>query len=203
MMATTHVLAGLAVAAVASILAPDAALHAAVAGVVGGIFPDLDLYAGHRRTLHYPVYGSVAAALALVVAVLFPSTTTIAVAVFLTAFGLHSLSDLYGGGLELKPWEGTSTRAVYSHYHGAWWAPRRLVRYDGAPEDLAVAAVVAIPGLLVYDGQVDLFIAAALAISAGYVLVRKPLVRVAEWLVARMPHSILTHIPERFVKDIS
>lgn len=203
MMATTHVLAGLVVAAVASVLAPEATLSAVLAGALGGLVPDLDLYAGHRRTLHFPVYGSVAAAFGLSVAVLAPSPVTIGVAVFLAAFALHSLSDVLGGGLELRPWEGTSDRAVFSHFHGQWWAPKRFVPYDGAPEDLAVAGVLAVPSLLVFDGQIDLFVAGAIAISAGYVLVRKPLVRIAELLVARTPHPVLTRIPERFVEDLS
>lgn len=201
-MATTHVLAGLVVAAVASVFAPEAALHAAVAGALGGLVPDLDLYAGHRRTLHFPVYGSLAAGLGVLVAVLAPSTLTVAGAVFLAAFALHSVSDVLGGGLELRPWEGTSDRAVYSHFHGSWWTPRRLVRYDGAPEDLAVAGVLALPGLVVFDGQVDVVIAGALAISAGYVLVRKPLVRLAEWLVGRIPEPVLRRVPDRFVEDM-
>ena len=202
MMATTHVLAGLTIAAVASILAPEAALHAAVAGALGGLVPDLDLYAGHRRTLHFPVYGPLVAALGVAVALLAPSTLTIAVAVFLLALAVHSLSDLFGGGLELRPWEGTSDRAVYSHYHRTWWAPRRFVRYDGAPEDLVVAGVLAVPGLLVFDGQTDLVIAGILAISAGYVLVRKPMVRIAEWVVDRTPAPVLAYVPERFVEDL-
>lgn len=203
MMATTHVLAGLAIAALASIVAPEATLHVAVAGALGGLVPDLDLYAGHRRTLHFPVYGPIIAILGLLVAVLAPSTFTIAAAVFLLAFAVHSISDLFGGGLELRPWEGTSNRAVYSHYHGKWWAPRRFVRYDGAPEDLVVAGVLAIPGLLVFDGQIDLVIGGILAISAGYVLVRKPMVRIAEWLVARIPAPVLDYVPKRFIDDLA
>lgn len=202
MMATTHVLAGLAIAALASIVAPEAALHAAIAGALGGFVPDLDLYAGHRRTLHFPVYGPIVAILGVVLALLVPSTLTIAVAVFLLAFAVHSLSDLFGGGLELRPWEGTSNRAVYSHYHRAWWAPRRFVRYDGAPEDLLVAGALAVPGLLVFDGQIDLVILGILAISAGYVLVRKPMVWIAEWFVGRIPAPVLAHVPERFVDDL-
>jgi len=203
MMATTHVLAGLAVAAVASILAPEATLYAVVAGALGGLVPDLDLYAGHRRTLHFPVYGWLAAAIGVLVAAIAPSPGTIAVAVFLTAFALHSLSDVLGGGLELRPWEGTSDRAVFSHFHGVWWAPRRFVRYDGAPEDLLVAVLLAVPSVLAFDARVDLFVGAALAISAGYVLVRKPMVRIAEWLVDRIPAPVLARVPERFVEDMT
>jgi len=39
---------------------------------------------------------------------------------------VHSVADMYGGGLELRP-GGNSDRAVYDHYRGTWIAPRQLV----------------------------------------------------------------------------
>lgn len=199
MMATTHAFAGLALAAALALVAPEFAFVVAVAAIAGGLFPDFDLYAGHRRTLHFPVYYWLLAAPAAVVAVLVPTETTVAVAVFLLAAGLHSFMDIFGGGLELKPWKGTSDRAVYSHYHGRWLEPRRWVRYDGSLADLALAGALAVPGLVVFDGIVRTVVIALLAISAGYALVRKPLVVVAEWLLERVPDPVLEYLPERFL----
>ena len=199
MMATTHAFAGLALAAAIALVAPQFATVLAVAAILGGLAPDLDLYAGHRRTLHFPVYYWALAVPASLVAALVPTAATVGLAVFLLAAAVHSATDVLGGGLELKPWRGTSDRAVYSHYHGRWLAPRRWVRYDGAPEDLVLAAALALPALLVFDGPIRLVVAALLAVSAGYALVRKPLVRVAEWLVARAPESVLAVAPERFL----
>src|SRR6056297_1290775 len=105
MMATTHALAGLALAALVAPIAPEHAPTAAAAGLAGGVFPDLDLYAGHRRTLHFPVYYAVAAAPAVAFAALAPSALTVGVAVFLAAAALHAASDALGGGLELEPWK--------------------------------------------------------------------------------------------------
>jgi len=198
MMATTHAFVGLAVAALVSLVAPEFAVPVAAAGLAGGVFPDLDLYAGHRRTLHFPVYYGVAAAAAGVLAVLAPSAWTVAGAVFLAAAALHAGSDALGGGLELEPWEGTSERAVYSHFHGRWLPPRRLVRYDGAPEDLAVAAVFGVPAALAFGPSVQRVVAAALAVSTGYVVVRKRLPAVATWLLAQVPAGVRRHVPERF-----
>jgi hypothetical protein len=199
MMATTHAFAGLALAVPLALVAPEFALLVAVAAIAGGVFPDLDLYAGHRRTLHFPVYYWLLAAPAAVVAVVVPTETTVAVAVFLLAAALHSFMDVFGGGLELKPWKGTSDRAVYSHYHGRWLEPRRWVRYDGSPADLALAGALAVPALLAFDGIVRTVAIALLAISAGYALVRKPLVVVAEWLLERVPEPVLEYLPKRFL----
>ncbi|MCG1004088.1 MULTISPECIES: metal-dependent hydrolase [Halobacterium] len=198
MMATTHALVGLAVAALASLVAPEFGVMIAVAGLAGGVFPDLDLYAGHRRTLHFPVYYSIAAAVAGAVTLTSPTTWTVAATVFLVAAALHAASDALGGGLELEPWKGTSERAVYSHFHGRWLPPRRLVRYDGAPEDLAVAAVFGVPAALAFGPDVQQVVAAALAVSAGYVVVRKRLPTVATWLFSQVPDGVRRHVPERF-----
>lgn len=37
-------------------LAPELSLVAFVAALVEKVFPDLDLYHGHRKLHHYPVY---------------------------------------------------------------------------------------------------------------------------------------------------
>ena len=89
--------------------------------------------------------------------------------------------------------------ALNSHYHGRWLEPRRWIRYDGAPEALALAAVLAVPGLLVFDGNVQNLLLAMLFVSVIYTAVRKPLVTVSERLVAALPASILAHVPDRFL----
>ncbi|WP_259518569.1 metal-dependent hydrolase [Halanaeroarchaeum sp. HSR-CO] len=202
MMATTHVLTGVAIAAAAAAVSPEVSVVAVAAAAVGGLFPDLDLYAGHRKTLHYPVYFSVAAAIAVGIAALGPTTLTVAGALFLVAAAVHSVMDAFGGGLELRPWRGTSDRAVYSHFHRQWIVPRRWIRYDGSPEDLGLATMMALPALAVFEGPLTLGVVALLAISATYVLIRKPMVRLSEWLVGRLPEAALTHVPARFVEDL-
>ncbi|MFB6132489.1 MAG: metal-dependent hydrolase [Halanaeroarchaeum sp.] len=202
MMATTHALTGVAIAALLSLVAPDVSLATVAAAAAGGVFPDLDLYAGHRRTLHYPVYSGVGAVLAAGIAFLEPSTLTLAGALFLAAAAMHSAMDALGGGLELRPWLGTSDRAVYSHFHGRWIAPRRWIRYDGAPEDLGLATVMAVPALVVFDGVILAGVLGLLAVSAAYVLVRKPMVRIAEWVVDRLPEATREFVPERFVEEL-
>jgi len=201
MMATTHALAGLVLAAAVAATTGDLGMLPVAAAALGGLFPDFDLYAGHRKTLHFPVYFSLVALPAAGLAALAPTPTNLAVALFLAAAALHSASDVLGGGLELKPWLGTSDRAVYDHFRGRWLAPKRWIRYDGAPEDLAVAMALAVPSVVVFDGTVELAVLAAVAVSGVYVLLRKPMVVVAERLVEALPENVLGYVPERFVED--
>ncbi|WP_435076861.1 hypothetical protein [Halococcus sp. AFM35] len=121
-MATTHALAGVALAA---LVASEQAGVALPAGFVGGLFPDLDLYVGHRKTLHFPVYYWPLALAGGVLVAIGTGPATVGLACFLLAAALHSTMDAFGGGLELRPWEATSERAVYNHYTGRWHRPRR------------------------------------------------------------------------------
>ena len=199
-MATTHLLAGVAVAAGVALVAPEFASLAFVAGAFGGLIPDLDLYAGHRKTLHFPVYYPVAALGAALGAAVTPSPWTVGLAVGLAAAALHSVMDVAGGGLELRPWLARSERAVYDHYRDRWIRPRRWIRYDGAPEDLALAFVLGAPGYVVFGTPLDALVLGVLGISTIYVAIRKPLVAIAVWLVPRLPDVVLEYVPERFLE---
>lgn len=198
MMATTHALWGMLLALPVLAVSPELAPVAFAAGLVGGLAPDFDLYTGHRKTFHYPVYASVAAVPAFALAIVAPSAVTVALAVGLAAASLHAVGDVFGGGLELRPWEGTSERAVYSHYHDRWIRPRRLVRYDGAPEDLALAGLATLPLVAVGSGAVTVVALAFFAVSTVYVLLRKHLAAVAERLVGLVPSPMLPYVPARY-----
>lgn len=196
MMATTHALAGLCLGVATLFVAPEHAPAAMLAGFAGGLFPDLDLYGAHRKTLHFPVYYGAAAVAALAVAVLAPSMVTVALAVFLLAAAIHAAADALGGGLEHRPWECTSEEAVYSHYHRRWIRPRRWVPYDGAPSDLALAAGLAIPPvLLVESGVVRPLVVASLVVSVVYTLLRKRLADLADEQSAVLPARLRPYVP--------
>ncbi|WP_137283943.1 metal-dependent hydrolase [Halorussus salinisoli] len=194
MMATTHALFGMALGAVALFVAPEYATVAIAAGGVGGLFPDLDLAGDHRKDLHFPVYYSLVATPAFALAVHAPSSVTVAAAVFLASAALHSASDALGGGLGLRPWEATSDRAVYDHFNARWVAPRRWIRYDGAPEDLLVAAAFAVPGVL-YAERLQVVVLALLGASTVYALLRKRLVDFGESLADRLPAGLAAYVP--------
>ena len=206
MMLPTHALVGLAIAVPVAFVAPESADVALLAGVAGGVLPDLDLYAGHRRTLHFPVYYSALATAAFPLAVFHPTATTIGVAVGLLAAALHCVMDVFGGGLELRPWEGTSDRAVYDHRSGRWLAPRRWVRYDGAPEDLLLSVGLAGPLLPALEDPFRGIVLAALGVGAVYAALRRTLPsiarRVVDGALARaVPARVLGRIPARYLRE--
>jgi hypothetical protein len=206
MMLPTHALAGMLLALPVALLAPEHAPAVLAAGLFGGILPDLDLYTGHRKTLHYPVYYSLFAAVAAVAAVLQPTGVTVGAAVLFAAAAIHCLADAFGGGLELRPWEGTSERAVYDHFRGRWIAPRRWVRYDGAPEDFVLTLALAAPLWLTVSSPYRPVIALAVAAAAGYAATRRLLPRVANRLFSTVlpryvPASLLAVAPDRYLAD--
>jgi hypothetical protein len=184
MMATTHAAVGLLLAVPLAILAPDSAAVGALAAVAGGVFPDLDLFAGvHRRTLHFPDYYWLGAVPALAAAVLTPSATTVAVAFFLLSAAVHSVSDAFGAGTEPRPWERTSAEAVYLHSRSRWLRPRYWVRYDGAPEDYLLTVLGMSPGLVLFGPTVGRVALVCMLVGGAYTLVRKRLPDLEERLL--------------------
>lgn len=187
MMNQTHVAAGVSLAAAVVVVAGDAApapRWLALAGAAGATVPDLDLFVGrHRRTLHFPVLAGVLALVVGLGAVLAASAPAALLATGLGAAWLHAASDALGAGDELRPWERTSDEAVYAHVAGRWVRPRYVVRYDGAPEDVVAAVVLAVPALVVFEGPVRWGLVAVLLSGVVYAAVRKRTVAVAERFV--------------------
>jgi hypothetical protein len=176
MMVTSHAVVGVAVTAPLLVVAPEFAAVAALAGFAGGVAPDLDLLVGtHRKTLHFPLLGWVAAVPAVGVAALVPTAVTVAAAAFLVAGAVHAGMDAFGAGEEMRPWERTTTDAVYLHPAGRWLRARYWVPYDGSPRDLALTVGGALPGLLLFSGTVRLLCAVAVAVAVPYTLLRRRL----------------------------
>ncbi len=176
MMATTHAAMGVLLATPLLWVAPEYAVPAALGALAGGVFPDLDLgVLEHRKTLHYPEHYWPLAAAAFGAAVAATAPLTVAAAFFFLSAAVHSVTDALGGGLGERPWIEDDHRGVYSHCRDRWVRPRRWIRYDGAPEDLAAAVVLSAPGLALYGGLVRRLTLAMLAVSVVYTLVRKRL----------------------------
>ena len=200
-MLPTHALVGMAVSLPVAAVVPELAPAALLGGFVGGVLPDLDLYAGHRRTLHFPTLYPIAALPASLLALVRPGPVTVAVAFVLVGAAAHCRMDIYGGGLELRPWEGTSERAVYDHVAGEWRRPRRLVRYDGSKGDLAISAAVAVPLLALVEWPLLVLVVAALAVGAVYVLLRRRLAELAPTVFGAVPAPLDRYVPERYSED--
>jgi hypothetical protein len=203
MMLPTHALGGMTLALSAAFVAPEFTGVALVAGFLGGILPDLDMYSGHRKSLHYPVYYSVLVLPALAIAGLSPSVTTVFIVFLLLGAAAHSVADILGSGLELRPWEATSNRAVYDHYRNHWIAPRHWIRYDGSPGDLLVSITLAVPLLIALDGLLHQIVIVTLAVAFVYTAVRRLLPTLAaaivnDLLTPRLPDHLLTYVPTRY-----
>jgi hypothetical protein len=205
MMATTHALAGVLIGLWVTATVPEAGIPVVLAGALGGAFPVLDVLAVHRRTLHYPVGYGVLAALAAAVAFVGPGAAlpvALPVATFLAAASVHSASDVFGGGLSLRPWEATSDRALYDHLRGRWHPPRRWVRYDGAPEDFMLALALGLPSFAALSGTPRLAVAALVVVSGLYAMARRSLVDGGERLVGALPPGVLRVVPETLIEDL-
>ena len=197
-MLPTHVLAGMLLAAPLAFLVPELAPIGFAAGFLGGLTPDLDMYVGHRRTLHYPVYYPLIAVPALLAAILAPTPVTVGLAFFLLGAAFHSVTDMYGGGLELRPWEGNSDKAVYDHHRKRWIAPRDGVRYDGAVEDFAICVALSIPLFLLLDGPLRQLVVATVIVAAVYAVLRRRLADAAAVFFPLLPAVLDPYVPERY-----
>jgi hypothetical protein len=183
MMATTHacISLGLVVLSlpVTGAHAPDAALMAVA--FFGGLVPDLDIASDHRKSLHFPVFLPAGAVVLGGAYAVVGAPTVLLLTVGVASAGVHSLTDILAGGVGPEPWKRTSDRAVYNHALGAWHAPRRLVRYSGAPEDFGLCAAVAFPVVLAPQtgATADAALVATLLASGLYALSRRRLSEIA------------------------
>jgi hypothetical protein len=198
MMLPTHAVVGVTITAPLIAIAPEHATAALSGGLVGSVFPDTDMYAGHRRTLHYPTGYALAAVPGAGAGLILGTPLSVALAFALIGAALHCRMDRYGGGLELRPWEATSDRGVYDHARGRWRAPKRWVRYDGAPEDVLLLVLLGLPAVVVLDPPFRWVAGLALLVGGVYGLLRRRLAEVAPAAFRRVPAPLSGHVPERY-----
>lgn len=178
MMLFTHALVGVLVAALASTataVPPDSLV---VVGAAGGLLPDADMFAVHRKTLHYPFGFTAVAAVSGTLAATTGGSAVVLVFVGATAAAVHCWMDVLGGGKEMRPWLETDDRAVYDHVRGGWLVARRLF-YDGSKPDLAVSVAAAAASAWLLPAAFDVFLGVLLVLGAVYVALRR---RVTEWI---------------------
>jgi len=200
-MLPTHVLGGMLLAAPLVRVAPELAPIGFVAGFLGGLFPDLDMYVGHRKTLHFPVYYSAFAALALFAALAVPSAATVGAALFLLGAAVHSVADMYGGGLELRrPWGELRPRRVRP-------LPRDLDRpataravRRRAVEDLALSIGLSLPPYLL-NGLFQQVVLGTLVVAAVYTMTRRHLAGACGLDHPYAPDALLPFLPDRYHDD--
>ena len=197
-MLPTHLVVGLAVAVPVTFAYPEFGAAILVGALIGSVLPDLDMYSGHRRSLHFPTVYPLAMVPAVLLGALAPSMMTVTIAFLLVGATIHSRMDLLGGSLELRPWEATSDRGVYDHVQGQWRAPKRWIRYDGSPEDLALCLVVGVPLAIILTGAIQWVVIAGLVIGTVYTILRRRLAETAVLLVGFMPGGVQQRVPPRY-----
>jgi hypothetical protein len=198
MMLPTHAVVGLAIATPVARSSPEFGSVALAGALVGSVLPDLDLYAGHRRTLHYPTGYTVTAVCAAVVAVVVLRPGAVAVAFLLAGAAIHCRMDRYGGGLELRPWEQTSNRAVYDHVRGRWRPPKRWISYDGSGRDVLLLVLVGGPLIVMLEAPFRWVGAAAVLIGGTYALLRRRLATLAPAVFGAVPEAVQAYVPDRY-----
>lgn len=200
MMLPTHVVIGLALGAPLLVIAPEIAPVALLGVLIGSILPDLDMYSGHRRTLHYPTGYAIATAMSIPLAVWLQWPIAISGTFVLFGAALHCRMDRYGGGLELEPWKATSNRAVYDHVQRQWLTPKRWIRYDGAPEDFILMATIGLPLVFVFDGGFQWVTFIAIVVGGAYAVFRRRLAGIARTVFRHVPASVAHHVPARYLE---
>lgn len=198
MMLPTHAVVGLALAAPLTATHPELASAALAGAVLGSVFPDVDLYAGHRRTLHFPTVYTLLAVPAAMLAIATAVLATVALAFFAIGAAAHCRMDRWGGGLELRPWEGTSEKAVYDHVRGEWRTPKRWIPYDGAREDFLLAAVLGVPLLVLLEGPFRWVVAVTLLVAGTYAALRRRLADLAPVVFGYVPDRLSEYVPKRY-----
>lgn len=176
MMLFTHVLIGILLGAVTSLLASGSPGLLVLAGAIGGGFPDLDMLLVHRRSLHFPVLYSVSSVVLIGAAVVTGSGPLLVAAIAFLAAALHSLMDVLGGGKEMRPWRETDDRAVYDHIRGRWVTPLRVF-YDGSVPDLGLAVASGAIAAWILPSEYDAALVALVALGTVYVLFRRLITR--------------------------
>jgi hypothetical protein len=91
---------------------------------------------------------------------------------------------------------------VYDHVRGRWIRPRRWIRYDGAPEDAALAVALAVPTLaFVPPDAVPMLhpaVVAVVAVSVAYAGLRRHVAALTAQLATFVPAGARPYLPDRF-----
>lgn len=191
MMLPTHIAIGLTLITPLIYIFPDeVAFPLSLGVIIGSSLPDLDLLYGiHRKTFHAPIYSWLVVGFTAIPFMIVQ--TPITAALFAVSFGFsqHSISDVFGGGLEHKPWRKTSNKAVYNHHSEHWWSPKHYASYDGSPRDLAIFGSLAFASHFTYNQlpYFTYFIGGLGIIAITYTVSRKILPDLDTYIYKRIP----------------
>ncbi len=169
-MPTTHALAGGFLGVTASFLVPGDLGSLVIAGMIGGVLPDLDILVEHRKTLHRPLEFNLVLALLLLGYVVFQQHFLTLSILLASGLVLHVVLDVMSQGKTMNPSLRKDDRCVYNHLQEEWVAPKRWVPV-GSWKDLMLSAVFATPLIYLTGPYVSLVSFFMLSVSLGYFLV--------------------------------
>jgi hypothetical protein len=142
MMFSTHILIGASLGyALSTVFSVDMALLI-IAGIVGGLIPELDFFVGkHRKALHYPFSYFLVAIIPFTIFLTMQTEIFLLGATALIAAGVHSFMDIFAGA-ELRSWDRSEWQqtAVYNHLGQKWIKPRRWA-YGGSIQDVLLSVI--------------------------------------------------------------
>jgi hypothetical protein len=171
MMTSTHGIIGLCLGYIAIILGIPLPEYALLAGLIGGIFPDLDLLKNHRKTFHLPVYYPISFLAILSIYLIHNEVVFLYIGLFLLSATIHTLIDVISGGLAPVEFKKTKAFPVYSHYQEKWIS-HKIIRYDGSLEDFSTSLIAGFAALYVLNGAFIYITFFLLMISTTYFVFR-------------------------------
>jgi len=166
MMITTHILLGLLLGSFVSSILPLQGL--VLFSAFGAFFPDLDMFAEHRKTFHRP-FQYLGLSIFLAFGGYFSSHLLLLSLFFLSA-SVHCFTDILCNGKTMRPWSSKDDRAAFNHLKQKWISPKRLF-YDGSLRDLFIALILA--SVIIWKYSLFLEGSTLLFLSAIYTLSRR------------------------------
>ena len=126
MMVSTHILVGGLIGYLFSTTVTLNPVALTLAGMLGGLIPELDFLIGyHRKTLHSPYIYFLLSIPVLIAIPSFQAERLILIVTMLVSAGFHSFMDIFAGA-ELRSWDRSKWQqtAVYNHLRQKWIKPR-------------------------------------------------------------------------------
>ncbi|MFB6213678.1 MAG: hypothetical protein ABEJ07_03910 [Candidatus Nanohaloarchaea archaeon] len=172
MMVSTHILIGGLIGYLFSTAISVNPVTLALAGMLGGLIPELDFLIGHhRKTLHFPYSYFLLSIPVLILIPFFQAELLILLATVLVSAGVHSFMDIFAGA-ELRSWDESEWEdtAVYDHIRDKWIQPQRIA-YGGSMRDFLLSTICFFSTIyLINDPKILLIATGLIVFSVAYTM---------------------------------
>ncbi|MFB6174867.1 MAG: hypothetical protein ABEJ87_02730 [Candidatus Nanohalobium sp.] len=147
MMLSTHILTGGCLGLIYSLFTGDTQALLVFIGMISSVFPDMDFFLDHRKTLHRPLEYSILGLFAAGFYSLSHVNALLLVSLILVSMGLHSFSEIFS---EPRSLDGKGSKAVFNHLNGRWMEAQEWTEV-GSLRDFLLTCFRAIPLFLVQN----------------------------------------------------